>query len=169
MKAPLALAALGAFAALAGCSRDDKARDIDTGVDIDPLLRVPPPTEFPPTQTQAEAWIGDAEIGAKLDPAGRVADPRRVFGRGEPLYLVMDVSNALAEGAIRVMWFGPRGEAIRTDLKSIAEGQQQLTVHVADTNSWGPGQYRGETYAGDEHVDTRTFKIASRAAEPGSR
>ena len=111
----------------------------------------------------AQAMIDDVNIGVAVTSDGRVpadSSPDN-FLPGEDIYLTMDVSDAPAGTAIKVVWIGPGDTQIATQAKTVAAGVSTLTFVKQDTRSWKPGDYRAEVWVGDEKVDDEVFDIVS--------
>src|SRR5512145_1230869 len=72
----------------------------------------------------AQAMVDDVNIGVTLDGNGRVpaSNGPDNFLPGEDIYLTMDVSDAPAGTAIRVVWIGPEDKAIDTQVQKVAAG-----------------------------------------------
>jgi hypothetical protein len=111
----------------------------------------------------AQAMVDDVNIGVAVDSNGRVpagTGPDN-FLPGEDIYLTMDVSDAPAGTAIRVVWIGPGDKPIDTQIQKVAAGASTLKFVKQDTRSWKPGDYRAEVWVGDEKVDDEVFDIVS--------
>ena len=111
----------------------------------------------------AQAMVDDVNIGVAVATDGQVpadSSPDN-FLPGEDIYLSMDVSDAPAGTAIRVVWIGPGDQQIATQAKTVAAGVATLTFVKQDTRSWKPGDYRAEVWVGDEKVDDEVFDIVS--------
>ena len=149
------IAALSA-PALAG---DDKGPTIPEKPGVSQPGDISPPV--------AQAMVDDVNIGVAIGSNGRVpADSGPDdFLPGEDLYLTMDVSDAPAGTAIKVVWIGPGDKPIDTQVQKVAAGVSTLKFVREDTRSWKPGDYRAEVWVGDEKVDDEVFDIvATRSA-----
>ena len=111
----------------------------------------------------AQAMVDDVNVGLAVASDGHVlagSSPDN-FLPGEDIYLTMDVSDAPAGTAIRVVWIGPGDKQIATQAKTVAAGASTLKFVKQDTQSWKPGDYRAEVWVGDEKVDDERFDIVS--------
>jgi hypothetical protein len=145
------IAALSA-PALAG---DDKGPTIAEKPGISQPGDISPPV--------AQAMVDDVNIGIAVQSNGRVpadSGPDN-FLPGEDLYLTMDVSDAPAGTAIKVVWIGPGDQPIDTQIQKVAAGVSTLKFVRQDTRSWKTGDYRAEVWVGDEKVDDEVFDIVS--------
>ena len=111
----------------------------------------------------AQAMVDDVNIGVTLDGNGRVpaGNGPDNFLPGEDIYLTMDVSDAPAGTAIRVVWIGPGDKAIDTQIQKVAAGVSTLKFVKQGTQNWKPGDYRAEVWVGDEKVNDEVFDIVS--------
>lgn len=111
----------------------------------------------------AQAMIDDVNIGVAVANDGRVPAGTSPddFLPGEDIYLTMDVSDAPAGTAIRVVWIGPNDQQIVTEARTVAAGVSTLKFVKQDTQGWKPGDYRAEVWVGDEKVNDERFDIVS--------
>ena len=111
----------------------------------------------------AQAMVDDVNIGVAVATDGQVPADSSLdnFLPGEDIYLSMDVSDAPAGTAIKVVWIGPGDQQIAAQAKTVAAGVSTLTFVQQDTRSWKPGDYRAEVWVGDEKVDDEVFDIVS--------
>jgi hypothetical protein len=108
----------------------------------------------------AQARLDDFTLGSDvaLDgsvPAAAVTDD---FAPGEDVHLAMDVSDAPAGSAVRVVWLGESDARLHDETKTVEVGVEHLTFRV-DTDNWALGDYRAEVWLGDERVNTQHFQI----------
>jgi hypothetical protein len=111
----------------------------------------------------AQAMVDDVNIGVAVAQDGRVpADTSPDdFMPGEDIYLTMDVSDAPAGTAIKVVWIGPGEKQIGTQARTVTAGTSTLRFVQQDTRGWTPGDYRAEVWVGDEKVNDEHFDIVS--------
>jgi hypothetical protein len=109
----------------------------------------------------AQSYVDDFVMGHALAPDGVVAADQKgdSFSPGQPILLSMTVKDAPANAAVKVVWYGPNETKIRTEQKSVPVGASTLAFSSTDTAKWALGDYRAETWIGDEKVDTENFKI----------
>jgi hypothetical protein len=147
----VAIAALSA-PAMAG---DNKGPVIDEKPGISRPGDVSPPV--------AQAMVDDVNIGVAVAGDGRVpaSSNRDDFLPGEDIFLTMDVSDAPAGTAVKVVWIGPGDRQIATQAKTVSAGVSTLKFVKEDTQAWKPGDYRAEVWVGDEKVNDERFNIVS--------
>lgn len=158
-------AAVGALA-LAGCAREEPAEAPPTAETTEQ-----PGTDAPSdvSPINAQTWIDDVTIGSELGPdgamvAGRTGDD---FAPGQPVHLAMEVGDAPADAAVKVVWIGPNETPVGEETKTVTPGQKYLNFSATDTQSWAKGDYRAEVWVGDEKVNQQQFQIVD-AAEAAS-
>jgi hypothetical protein len=160
-KVSLPVIALAAVFAVA-CGKDETAEPT-TSVSTMEQPGVEAPTDLAPTT--AQSYIDDVTIGSELGAdgmmvAGKTGDD---FAPGQAVHLSMEVGDAPAASAVKVVWYGPNETKIAEETKSVTAGQKYLTFSAADTNSWAKGDYRAEIWIGDEKVNQQQFQIVDAA------
>jgi hypothetical protein len=110
---------------------------------------------------EAQTMVDDVTIGKEVGPDGMIATENQGddFAPGETVYLTMNVADAPAGSAIKVVWFGPGEQQVGEQSKQVETGSQYLTFETADTGAWQKGDYRAEVWVGDEKVNTQQFQI----------
>jgi hypothetical protein len=123
----------------------------------------------------AHAYIDDVTMGHMLNadgtmmaghmsgetgdmPMEHVSD---TFAPGQPVHLSMRVSDAPADAAVKVVWYGPNDTLIAEDQKNIPAGATILAFSATDTSKWPIGDCRAEVWIGDEKVSTKQFKMTN--------
>jgi hypothetical protein len=128
-----------------------------------------PGTEHPSdlNPLEAQTMIDDVTIGKNVGADGMIAmeDQGDDFAPGEKVHITMNVSDAAAGSAVKVVYFGPGETQVGEETKPIAAGAQYLPFE-ADTTGWGKGDYRAEIWIGDEKVNTQQFQVVD-AEEAG--
>jgi hypothetical protein len=109
---------------------------------------------------EAQMWLDDFEIGSELAPegnmvAGKTGDD---FAPGQKVHYAMEVGDAPANSAVKVVWYGPGETKINEETKPVTPGQKYLNF-TADTTGWAKGDYRVEAWIGDEKVNTQQINI----------
>ena len=109
---------------------------------------------------EAQTMVDDFTIGTKVGADGMIApeDQGDDFAPGETVYYTMNVADAPAGSAVKVVWFGPGETRINEEEKTVESGAQYLTFQ-ADTANWEKGDYRAEVWIGDEKVNTQQFQV----------
>jgi hypothetical protein len=112
----------------------------------------------------AHAYIDDVTMGHMLNAdgtmmAGHMAED--TFSPGQPVHLSMTVSDAPADAAVKVVWYGPNDTLIAEDQKNIPAGATILAFSATDTSTWPIGDCRAEVWIGDEKVSTKQFKMSN--------
>jgi hypothetical protein len=117
---------------------------------------------------EAQTMVDDVTIGKNVGADGMIAteDQGDDFAPGDTVHVTMNVADAPAGSAVKVVWFGPNETRIGEEEKSVESGAQYLTFQSTDTGSWAKGDYRAEVWIGDEKVNQQQFQIVD-ASEAG--
>lgn len=155
------LVAIGGLT-LAACAREEPAEAPPTAQTAE-QPGVESPSDVSPVN--AQTWIDDVTIGSELGPdgamvAGKTGDD---FAPGQPVHIAMEVGDAPADAAVKVVWYGPNETKVGEETKNVTAGQKYLSFSAGDTASWAKGDYRAEVWVGDEKVNQQQFQIV----EPG--
>lgn len=143
----------------------DDADDTATTATEQEVAGVDSPGDLNPVE--AQTMVDDVTIGKKVGADGMIAtaDQGDDFAPGETVNLVMNVADAPAASAVKVVWYGPGETKINEESKTVETGAQYLNFQ-ADTASWQKGDYRAEVWIGDEKVNTQQFQVVD-AADAG--
>jgi hypothetical protein len=116
---------------------------------------------------EAQTMVDDVTIGKKVNADGMIAteDQGDDFAPGETVHVGMNVADAPAASAVKVVWYGPGETRINEESKTVETGAKYLDFQ-ADTASWQKGDYRAEVWIGDEKVNTQQFQVVD-AADAG--
>ena len=118
----------------------------------------------------AQTWVDDVTIGNEVGADGMMVTGRTGddFAPGQPVYIAMNVKDAPANSAVKIVWYGPNETKITEESKTVTAGQQYLSFAAMDTKAWAKGDYRAEIWVADEKVNTQQFNItdASKAGDP---
>ena len=109
---------------------------------------------------EAQTMVDDFTIGSNVGQDGMIApeDQGDDFAPGDTVYYTMNVADAPAGSAVKVVWFGPGETRINEEEKTVDPGTKYLTFQ-ADTANWEKGDYRAEVWIGDEKVNTQQFQV----------
>lgn len=151
------LVAIGGLT-LAACAREEPAEAPPTAQTTEQPGTMAPSDVSP---VNAQTWIDDVTIGSELGPdgamvAGKTGDD---FAPGQAVNLAMEVGDAPADAAVKVVWYGPGDAKVGEETKTVTSGQKYLSFTAADTASWAKGDYRAEVWVGDEKVNEQHFQI----------
>ena len=110
---------------------------------------------------EAQTMVDDVTIGKQVGADGMIATEHQGddFAPGETVHLTMNVADAPAGSAVKVVWFGPNEQQLGEQVKQVETGAQYLTFETPDTGSWQLGDYRAEVWVGDEKVNTQQFQV----------
>jgi hypothetical protein len=111
----------------------------------------------------AEMWVDDFTLGHELAADGTIVTGRTGddFAPGQAIFLAMKTTDAPAGSAVKVVWVGPNEIVVSEETKSVSGGTLNFTA--PNTRSWKKGDYRVDTYVGDEKVNTQQFQIVDAA------
>ena len=160
--AALAMALVFAF----GCKKTDEAAtgtaESATAATTSEIAGTQSPNDLNPVR--AQAYIDDVTIGHEVAadgtiPAGKTGDD---FAPGQPVNITMQVKDAPAGTAVKVVFYGPGEKNVGEETKNVAGGEKFLAFKK-DTKGWPKGDYRAEVWAGDEKVNTQQFQIVDAA------
>lgn len=114
---------------------------------------------------EAQTSVDDVTIGKTVNADGMIAPENQGddFAPGDSVNLAMNVADAAAGSAVKVVWYGPGETKIAEEEKTVETGAKYLTFQAADTASWAKGDYRAEVWIGDEKVNTQQFQIVDAA------
>jgi hypothetical protein len=179
MKKTISLVAISVASvlALSACGREEASEAPTAAADS---AATGTPVEQPGTGSaadtspvNAQTWIDDVTIGTEASadgsiPADKVGDD---FAPGQPVVVAMQVNDAPADAAVKVIWFGPNDTKVGEETKNVASGQQYLNFAASDTKAWQKGDYRAEVWVGDEKVNEQQFNVTdvSKAANVGEK
>lgn len=179
MKKTISLVAISVASvlALSACGREEASEAPTAAADS---AATGTPVEQPGTGTaadtspvNAQTWIDDVTIGTEASadgsiPADKTGDD---FAPGQPVVVAMQVNDAPADAAVKVIWFGPNDTKVGEETKHVASGQQYLNFAASDTKAWQKGDYRAEVWVGDEKVNEQQFNVTdvSKAANVGEK
>ena len=170
-------AAVASVLMLSGCGREEASEAPTAAADT---AATGTPAEQPGTEStadtspiNAQTWIDDVTIGAGVGadgsiPADKLGDD---FAPGQEVHVAMEVGDAPADAAVKVIWFGPNETKVGEETKNVTTGQKYLDFAATDTKSWKKGDYRAEVWVGDEKVNEQQFNVtdASKAANLGEK
>ena len=113
---------------------------------------------------EAQTMIDDVTIGHGVAadssiPADQQGDD---FAPGETIHVAMEVGDAPAGSAVKVVWFGPGETRVGEVTKTVNTGDHYLAFQSDDTSSWAKGDYRAEVWIGDEKVNQQQFQIVDK-------
>lgn len=147
-----------------GCAKQEHGDVSDTSA-TDTLVATG--SEMPGTSApgdvnpmQAQMWLDDFEIGSELAPEGNIMAGKTGddFAPGQKAYYAMEVGDAPANAAVKVVWYGPGETKINEESKNVTPGQKYMNF-TADTTGWAKGDYRVEAWIGDEKVNSQQFNV----------
>jgi hypothetical protein len=177
MRSVAAISAIAGLLILTGCGREERAEApaaaADTSERGTPQEQAGTQSAADTSPVNAQTWIDDVSIGTQVAadgsiPADRAGDD---FAPGQPVHVAMEVGDAPADAAVKVIWFGPNDARLGEETKRVTEGDKYLAFSAKDTTSWQKGDYRAEVWVGDEKVNTQQFNVtdASKAADAGTK
>ena len=113
---------------------------------------------------EAQTMIDDVTIGHSVAADGTIPADQQGddFAPGDPIYIAMNVGDTPAGSAVKVVWYGPNETQVGEETKNVAAGEKTLSFQAADTANWAKGDYRAETWIGDEKVNTQQFQIVDK-------
>jgi hypothetical protein len=155
----LKVLALTLFAVgLVACGRDETAVPPASTTTVEQAGTSSPSDVNPVT---AQTWLDDFTIGSELAPDGMMAAGHTGddFTPGQPVHLSMEVGDAPPNSTVKVVWYGPNETKIGEENKPVVAGQKYLAFTAPDTKTWAMGDYKVETWIGDEKVNTQQFNL----------
>ena len=159
MKNNLAVLALAAtMAVTVACGRDETAEPPAATTTVEQQGTTNPSDIAP---TTAQSWLDDFTIGHELNADGsvNVGTGGDDFKAGSAVHLSMEVGDAPPGSSVKVVWFGPNETQIGEETKPVVAGDKYLNFSAPDTASWAKGDYRADTFIGDEKVNSQQFQI----------
>jgi hypothetical protein len=153
------------------CQAGEKGAEVGDAEDTAPAVveKEAAGTDHPSdlNPVEAETMIDDVTIGDMTSGDNTIMPDRQrdEFTPGQTVFISVNVSDATAGSAMKVLYFGPGEAKVAEKDVSIYEGQKYVAVE-ANTTDWPAGDYRAEIWIGDEKVNTQHFEIAT-AAAPG--
>ena len=135
--------------AAAGCRSQDQAAADNTSGTLSP--------------SQAKAAVGDVAIGHQLGADGTIAADQKgnKFSAGQPVFVAIAIGTVPVSTPVTVDWYGPDGQQLATDQKTVTRKQSELSFASKDTTGWAPGDYHVDVSVGGQKVDTQRFDIAA--------
>ncbi|HXI13350.1 MAG TPA: hypothetical protein VNM92_12020 [Thermoanaerobaculia bacterium] len=161
----LAIAAV-LVTSLVSCKKTEEATtgavDSPSTVTTQEIAGTSNPNDLNPIQ--AQSYIDSVTIGHEVGadgaiPTGKTGDD---FAPGQPVHIAMQVKDAPANAAVKVLWFGPGEAKVGEEQKNVPAGAKFMTFN-SPTTGWGKGDYRAEVWIGDEKVNTQQFQIVDAA------
>ncbi|HVR44315.1 MAG TPA: hypothetical protein VMS56_12825 [Thermoanaerobaculia bacterium] len=113
----------------------------------------------------AQNWIDGVTIGSEVGDDGSIVagSAGADFAPGEPIFVVLEVSDAPPASAVKVVWLGPGETEVGEQQKNVAIDQTHVSFQAPDTAAWQLGDHRVEVWVGDEQVSTQQFRIVEPA------
>ncbi|HUF17755.1 MAG TPA: hypothetical protein VMS12_06905 [Thermoanaerobaculia bacterium] len=139
-----------------GCRRDADLTQAVTDTSI-----TDPASIAPPEARVADQWLGDFTLGATLDPEGRMplGQSARGFNAGDTIYFAMRIQDAPAGAIVRTVWYGRDNLKVHEETRQVVAGESYLHFQSPPTESWPPGRYKVEAWAGEQLVRSEEFDI----------
>jgi hypothetical protein len=128
------------------------------------------------SQSEAKQAIADITVGHQVAADGSIAADQKGnnFGPGQPVYIAFKIGKAPTGTLVTVDWFGPDGQQLASDQKTVARGNSEMSFPSKDTSAWGPGDYHSDISVAGQKVDTERFSIVAQdqaentATKPGN-
>lgn len=113
---------------------------------------------------EAQTMIDDVTIGHSVDASQTIPQDQQGddFAPGETVHLSMEVGDAPAGSAVKVVWYGPGETRLGDKTETVTAGEKYLTFQSPGTSGWAKGDYRAEVWIGDEKVNTQQFQIVDK-------
>lgn len=156
MRRSLVLVAVTAALLSLGCRRDADLTQAVTDTSItDPVSTDPPDAQL------ADAWLSDFTIGTSLTPEGRVllGEPGPALDPGDTIYFAMAINDAPPGAIVRTIWYGRDNLKVHEETRQVVAGENYLHFQSPPTESWPPGRYKVEAWAGDQLVRSEQFDM----------
>lgn len=114
------------------------------------------------TPAQARAAVGDIAIGHQLSADGMIAGDQKGnnFTAGQPVVVAVAIGQAPVGTPVTIGWYGPAGQQLATDQRTVTRGNQSVSFAAKDTAAWSKGDYHADISVGGQKVDTERFSIA---------
>ncbi len=156
MRRLLVLAGMALVIAATGCRRDADLTQSVTDTSITDAT-----STAPPDAEAADAWLGDFTLGSALDAQGRVplSKSAQGFNAGATIYFAMGITEAPAGAVVRTVWYGRDNLKVHEETRQVVAGENYLHFQSPPTESWPPGRYKVEAWAGDQLVRSEEFDI----------
>lgn len=149
-----------------GCKKTEEAMtgsvETATAATTSEIPGTTSPNDLNPVR--AQAYIDDVTIGHEVGADGKIpADKTGVdFAPGQTIHIAMQVKDAPAGTAVKVVFYGPGEKKVGEETKTVAGGETFMTFGK-DTKGWPKGDYRAEVWTGDEKVNTQQFQIVEKS------
>ncbi len=137
--------AMAGLLLLAGCGAQDKTAGVPKAM----------------TAKEAKAAVGDIAIGHQLAAGGTITGDQKGnnFTAGQPVIVALTVGKAPVGTPVTIDWFGPAGQQLATDQKTVGRGNEAISFAAKDTGAWGQGDYHADLSVGGQKVDTERFSV----------
>lgn len=165
----LALAGTTFMVACEGAEEPDEAEEVATADGTDAMGDDMGMEDEGVGTMDAMMAVDDVTVGTELSEDGSIEtfNTDDEFAPGSTVYVAMEVGDATAGSEVRVVWYGPNGNEISSDTKTVLTGQHYMNFASPDTSDWELGTYRGEVWYGTEMINEFEFQIAGMdEAEP---
>lgn len=108
----------------------------------------------------AQSYVDDIRFapGARRAATTQFAYDANTFLSGEPVTLGMNVQDAPAGTAVKVIWYGPKGR-MNAETKQVRARGERLEFSTGETSAWGVGKGRAEVWVGDEKIADTEFEL----------
>jgi hypothetical protein len=113
------------------------------------------------TSKQAKAAVADVAIGHQVGAGGTITGDQKGnnFTAGQPVMVALTVGKAPVGTPVTIDWYGPNGQQLATDQKTVENGNQAISFASKDTSAWGQGDYHADLSVGGQKIDTERFSI----------
>ncbi len=98
-------------------------------------------------------------------PAGESVEEAEAFGTGEPIRVLVRVTEVPSHLAAWVDWIGPEDQLIVRQQKAVPPSKQ-ISFTLADSPDRKPGNYRAEIYIGGDLATTKVFTVGNGSGTP---
>jgi hypothetical protein len=162
------------FAVVLACQTGERGAEVGDAEDTAPAVveqeaaGTDHPSDLNPVE--AETMIDDVTIGHMTSGDNTIMPDRQGddFSPGQPVFISVNVSDATAGSAMKVLYFGSADAKVAEKEVAINEGAEYVAVE-ADTTGWPKGDYRAEIWIGDEKVNTQRFNIVDAENASGAQ
>jgi hypothetical protein len=119
------------------------------------------------TAAQAKASVNDVSIGHQLGADGSIAADQKgnKFSPGQTVYISVQAGKAPAGTTVGAEWFGPDGQPLGNEVKTLKKGDSALTFASKDTSGWGKGNYHADVAVANQKVDSQKFSVSPENAD----